>query len=88
MNDPQYVAEALGYPGFDEDTVITPRGMRTLSRVSTITNITALQIAEAFGNLPALIQAISQEPELLSDFGVSNPSLVLDSLYRMWGKRK
>lgn len=88
LNTPEWVAQGLGYGALDEDAIITPLGIRTLSRVSSISNDTAALIAEAFGSLPALINTIALEPDRLKDFGVSNPSLVVDSLYRMWGKRR
>ena len=36
LSDPQHVAAVLGYDDLDEDSVMTPLGLRTLSRVSVV----------------------------------------------------
>ena len=67
--------------------VITPLGLRTLNNVSVVRKGMADKIVDEYGSLQQLMDDIEQNPDRLDDLGVDNPSILADSLYRMWGKR-
>jgi len=46
------------------------------------------KIVDEYGSLQELLDDMEQNPERLDDIGVNNPSILADSLYRMWGKRE
>lgn len=81
-----YLAHLLGYDDSREDTVMTPLGLRTLSNVSVVREGMADKIVDEYGSLQDLIDVIDENPERLEETGVRNPSILADSLYRMWGK--
>ncbi|MBR3315667.1 MAG: DNA integrity scanning diadenylate cyclase DisA [Atopobiaceae bacterium] len=81
------IARLLGYDDCREDTVMTPLGLRTLSNVSVVREGVADRIVDEYGSLQDLIDDIGENPERLEETGVRNPSILADSLYRMWGKR-
>lgn len=87
LTNPTRVAEVLGYDDLDEDSVLTPLGLRTLSRVSVVRDGVAEKIVDEYGSLQDLMDDIRKDPERLGDFGVNNPAILADSLYRMQGKR-
>mgnify|MGYP000358678234 CR=1 FL=1 len=62
---------------------MTPLGLRTLSRVSVVRDGVAEKIVDEYGSLQELMDDISEDPERLGDFGVNNPAILADSLYRM-----
>ena len=68
--------------------VMVPLGLRTLSRVSVVREGMADKIVDEYGNLRELMDDIEQNPSRLDDLGVKNPSILADSLYRMWGKKE
>ena len=72
----------------DEDSVMTPLGLRTLSRVSVVRDGVAEKIVDEYGSLQELMDDISEDPERLGDFGVNNPAILADSLYRMKGTKQ
>ncbi len=80
------IAHLLGYDDIREDTVMTPLGLRTLSNVSVVREGMADKIVDEYGSLQDLIDVIDENPERLEETGVRNPSILADSLYRMWGK--
>ena len=80
------IARLLGYDDISEDTVMTPLGLRTLSNVSVVREGMADKIVDEYGSLQDLIDVIDENPERLEETGVRNPSILADSLYRMWGK--
>ena len=88
LSDPQHVAAVLGYDDLDEDSVMTPLGLRTLSRVSVVRDGVAEKIVDEYGSLQELMDDISEDPERLGDFGVNNPAILADSLYRMKGTKQ
>ena len=47
----------------------------------------AEKIVDEYGSLQELLDDIQKDPERLGDFGVNNPTILADSLYRMQGKR-
>ena len=49
LSDPQHVAAVLGYDDLDEDSVMTPLGLRTLSRVSVVRDGVAEKIVDEYG---------------------------------------
>ena len=85
---PKRVAKVLGYDDLREDSVMVPLGLRTLSRVSVVREGMADKIVDEYGNLRELMDDIEQNPSRLDDLGVKNPSILADSLYRMWGKKE
>ena len=80
-------AELLGYEGKNADSTVTPLGLRTLSNVSVVRNDMADKIVDEFGSLSGLMDDIEHNPDRLDNLGVDNPTILADSLYRMWGKR-
>ena len=80
------MAKLLGYEGLSEDSVMTSLGLRTLSNVSVVREGVADKIVDEYGSLQDLIDVIDENPERLEETGVRNPSILADSLYRMWGK--
>ena len=80
------IAHLLGYDDIREDTVMTPLGLSTLSNVSVVREGMADKIVDEYGSLQDLIDVIDENPERLEETGVRNPSILADSLYRMWGK--
>ena len=87
LRSPKRVASLLGFDGYGEDSVLTPLGLRTLSSVSVVRKGMADKIVDEYGSLSELMDDIDQNPERLDDLGVDNPTILADSLYRMWGKR-
>ncbi len=87
LTNPQKVAEVLGYDDLDEDSVLTPLGLRTLSQVSVVRDGVAERIVDEYGSLQDLMDDIREDPERLVDFGVNNPTILADSLYRIQGRR-
>lgn len=81
------IAELLGYEGKTDDSTISPLGLRTLSNVSVVRRGMADKIVDEYGSLSELMNDIEHNPDRLDDLGVANPSILADSLYRMWGKR-
>ena len=82
------VAQVLGYDDLREDSVMVPLGLRTLNRVSVVREGMADKIVDEYGNLRELMDDIEQNPSRLDNIGVKNPSILADSLYRMWGKKE
>lgn len=87
LRSPKRVASLLGFDGYGEDSVLTPLGLRTLNNVSVVRKGMADKIVDEYGSLSELMDDIDQNPERLDDLGVDNPTILADSLYRMWGKR-
>jgi diadenylate cyclase len=87
LRSTQRIGELLGYEGKREDSTITPLGLRTLSNVSVVRRGMADKIVGEYGSLSELMDDIEQNPDRLDDLGVDNPTILADSLYRMWGKR-
>ena len=87
LRSPKRVAELLGYDGYGDESVLTPLGLRTLSNVSVVRKGMADKIVDEFGSLSQLMDDIEQNPDRLDNLGVDNPTILADSLYRMWGKR-
>jgi diadenylate cyclase len=81
------VGALLGFEGRNEDTIMRPLGLRTLSNVSVVRKGMADKIVDEYGSLQKLLDDIEQNPSRLDRVGVDNPSILADSLYRMWGKR-
>jgi diadenylate cyclase len=84
------VGALLGFEGRNEDTIMRPLGLRTLSNVSVVRRGMADRIVGEYGSLAELMDDIEQNPQnpdRLDDLGVDNPGILADSLYRMWGKR-
>ena len=86
LSNPNRVATALGFDDLDEDSVMTPLGLRTLSRVSVVRDGVAEKIVDEYGSLQGLMGDIQKDPERLGDFGVNNPAILADTLARMQGK--
>jgi diadenylate cyclase len=80
------VARILGYDeNSTEDTIVTPLGLRTLSRVSVIREGMADKIVDEYGSLQEILEAAEDDSAKLGEMGVSNPDALANSLHRMWG---
>ena len=88
LSDPKKVAEALGYGGFDldEDSVMTPLGLRTLSQVSVVREGVAERITDEYGSLQEFVDDVKEDPDRAGSFGVNNPEILVNSLTRMHGR--
>ncbi len=87
LHQPKRVGRMLGYNDITEDSVMAPLGLRTLNRVSVVREGMADKIVDEYGSLQELMDDIEDNPERLDDIGVKNPSILADSLYRMWGRK-
>ena len=87
LTNPMRVAKVLGYDDLDEDSVMTPLGLRTLSQLSVVRDGVAERIVDEYGSLQDLMDDIRKDPQRLVDFGVNNPTILADSLYRIQGRR-
>ena len=87
LHSPSRIAEILGFENKNDESIIVPLGLRTLSNVSVVRKGMADKIVDEFGSLQQLLDDIEQNPARLDNLGVDNPSILADSLYRMWGKR-
>lgn len=81
------VAEILGFENKTEESIMVALGLRTLSNVSVVRKGMEDKIVDEFGSLQQLLDDIEQNPSRLDRLGVDNPSILANSLYRMWGKR-
>jgi len=77
------VAEVLGYPDLDEDSVMAPLGLRTLARVSVVRDGMAEKIVDEYGSLQEVVNDMARNPERLDDLGVNNPDVLVATLNRM-----
>jgi diadenylate cyclase len=82
------VAHILGFEDLNEDSVMAPLGLRTLSRISVVREGMADKIVDEYGSLQEVLDDIEQNPSRLDQLGIKNPSILADSLYRMWGKKE
>lgn len=90
LRNARRVAELLGYEGYGDDSVLTPLGLRTLNNVSVVRKGVADKIVDEYGGLGELMADIQENPksvDRLDDLGVDNPTILADTLYRMWGKQ-
>lgn len=88
LTNPNKVARVLGYEDLDEDSVMSPLGLRTLSRVSVVRDGVAERIVDEYGSLQDLMGDIKEDPDRLGSFGVNNPAILADSLARMHGGKR
>lgn len=88
LTNPSKVAAVLGYEDLDEDSVMSPLGLRTLSRVSVVRDGVAERIVDEYGSLQDLMDDIKKDPDRLGNFGVNNPAILADSLARMHGGKR
>jgi diadenylate cyclase len=86
VHNTKTLARLLGYEDLAPESVMAPLGLRTLSNVSVVREGMADKIVDEYGSLQDLIDVIDEDPTRLEEAGVSNPSILADSLYRMWGK--
>lgn len=87
LRSTKYVAKLLGYEDMEDDSILTPLGLRTLSNVSVVRKGMADKLVEEYGSLQQLMDELEQNPSRFDELGVENPGILADSLYRMWGKR-
>lgn len=81
------VARLLGYvDDRGEDSIMTPLGLRTLSRVPVVRDGMADKIVDEYGSLQEVLEAVDDDPSRLGEIGVKNPGVLANSLRRMWGK--
>ena len=69
-----------------EDSIMTPLGLRTLSRVSVVRDGMADKLVDEYGSLQEVLEAVDDDPARLGEIGVKNPGVLANSLHRMWGK--
>ncbi len=82
------IAEVLGYENMSAENVMTPRGLRTLSRISVVREGMAEKIIEEYGSLQQLIKLVPEDRSGLDRLDIPNPEILVDSLYRMWGRKE
>lgn len=87
MTSASLIARILGYSDLQRDSVMTPRGLRTLSDATTVSRDVVEHIAAEYGSLPAFMESVKGDTGRLGEFGVKNPPLLLQSLYRLWGRK-
>ena len=81
------VAKILGFTDDrGEDSIMTPLGLRTLSRVPVVREGMADKIVDEYGSLQEVLEAVDDDPSRLGKIGVKNPDVLANSLHRMWGK--
>ena len=88
LTNPSEVAKVLGFDDLDEDSVVSPLGLRTLSRVSVVRDGVAEKIVDEYGSLQDLLDDLRKDPERVGAYGVNNPAILADSLAHMHGKRE
>ncbi len=87
LRSAKYVAKLLGYTDErGEDSIMTPLGLRTLSRVSVVRDGMADKLVDEYGSLQEVLEAVDDDPARLGEIGVKNPGVLANSLHRMWGK--
>ena len=86
LRSPKVVARILGYEDYGEDTIMTPLGLRTLSRVSVVREGMADKIVDEYGSLQEILEAAEDDSSKLGEIGVKNPDALANSLHRMWGQ--
>lgn len=84
----QDVASALGYEQITSESIMAPLGLRTLSRISVVRDGMAEKIVDEYGGLRKLVDDLEQSYARLDELGIANPTILVDSLYRMWGKKE
>ncbi|MCH4053174.1 MAG: DNA integrity scanning diadenylate cyclase DisA [Atopobiaceae bacterium] len=85
LRSPQKVAAILGYPDLRPDSIMSPLGLRTLSRTSVIRDEMADKIVDEYGSLSELVDDLEDNPNRLDEIGVENPTILADRLLRMRG---
>ena len=89
LRSAKYVAKLLGYTDErGEDSIMTPLGLRTLSRVSVVRDGMADKLVDEYGSLQEVLEAVDDDPARLGEIGVKNPGVLANSLHRMWGKNE
>ncbi len=86
LRSPKVVARILGYDDYGEDTIMTPLGLRTLSRVSVVREGMADKIVDEYGSLQEILEAVEDDSSKLGEIGVKSPDALANSLHRMWGQ--
>ncbi len=87
LRSAKFVARILGYKDeLGEDSIMTPLGLRTLSRVPVVREGMADRIVDEYGSLQEVLEAVDDDPSRLGEIGVKNPGVLANSLHRMWGK--
>lgn len=85
MRSATNVAHILGYEDKNEDSIMTPLGLRTLSRVPVVRDGMADQLIDEYGSLQDLLEAVDEDPQQVGEI-VNNPRVLANSLHRMWDK--
>ena len=87
LRSAKLVAKLLGYDDDrGEDSIMTPLGLRTLSRVPVVRDGMADKIVDEYGSLQEVLEAVDDDPSRLGEIGVKNPGVLANSLHRMWDK--
>lgn len=87
LRSARFVARLLGFTDDrGEDSIMTPLGLRTLSRVPVVREGMADKIVDEYGSLQEVLEAVDDDPSRLGKIGVKNPGVLANSLHRMWGR--
>ena len=88
LTNPQKVASALGFDDLDRGLGHdAARAAHPLPGLGGGRDGVAERIVDEYGSLQDLMDDIRKDPERLVDFGVNNPTILADSLYRIQGRR-
>jgi diadenylate cyclase len=82
------VASILGHDDLKPDSVMSPLGLRTLSRTSVVRDEMADKIVDEYGSLIKLVDDLEDNPGRLDEIGVNNPTILADRLSRMRGQNE
>ncbi len=87
LRSASYVAKILGFSeDLQEDSIMTPLGLRTLSRSTVVREGMADKIVDEYGSLQEVLEVVDDDPSRLGEIGVRNPDVLANSLHRMRGK--
>ncbi len=87
LRSAKLIGKILGFTdGRGEDVIMTPLGLRTLSRVSVVRDGMADKIVDEYGSLQEVLDVVDDDPSRLGEIGVKNPGVLANSLHRMWGR--
>ena len=85
LRSPKSVAAILGFEDKNVDSIMTPLGLRTLSRVSVVRDGMADRLVDEYGSLQDILEAVEEDPQQVGEI-VNNPRVLANSLHRMWDK--
>lgn len=87
LRSTRFIARSLGYTeDLREDSIMTPLGLRTLTRVNVVREGVADKIVDEYGSLQEILEVVDDDPSRLGDVGVGNPDALASGLHRMQGR--